>query len=296
MSQSLDFYRQQSCFSDPKALVHLYNDLPDTIPELCEILRGVYVHYRSDSIPPDLQEHLVGVNHRYVSRILVQLQSLDTAPLSQVLPLEKRVIGCCRDISLLLCSILRHKGIPARIRVGFSKYIPPHPLFAFTDHVVTEYWNDTSQRWQRVDAEQSETHIERNKIDFDVYDIPSDKFYTGGDAWRMGRANPTIWETFGVNDFVKGRWFVASYLMYDLAALNRNETLLWDYWGMMSELGELAGDDLLLFDRLAEQTTSRVDDIDAIQKMYTDDVRLRLGKTVTVYSPVSQAYEEQLDC
>ncbi|WP_456781864.1 transglutaminase domain-containing protein [Bradyrhizobium sp. USDA 3315] len=37
----------------------------------------------------------------------------------------------CRDFSLMLCSVLRHHGVPARIRCGFGRYFAPHP---FHDH------------------------------------------------------------------------------------------------------------------------------------------------------------------
>lgn len=296
MSDSLDFYRQQSCFSDPKSLVNLYDALPDELPALCTALQGLFIHYRSSKLPSTLQDRLPEVNLRYISKILEQTQTLADTPLTVSRPIEKRFIGCCRDMALLLCSILRHRGIPARVRVGFAKYIPPQPTFTATDHVITEYWNADEARWKRVDAEQSEDLRKQNKVTFDVLDIPPDQFLTGGDAWQMGRKNPDLWDTFGVNAKVKGRWFVAMYLLYDLAALNRDETLLWDSWGLMKAGDNLSEGNLSLLDRIADLTVQRVPDFDPIREIYTDNPLLALPDVVTNYSPVSKWRDERIRC
>ena len=296
MPQSLDFYRQQSCFSTPEPYADLYNALPDTLPDLCKTLQGLFVHYRSSRVTSTMKDRLPQVNLRYISKILAQTQTLDATPLSRSRPIDKRFIGCCRDMALLLCSVLRHRGIPARVRVGFARYIPPQPPFAYTDHVITEYWNQTEERWKRVDAEQSEDLIQQNNVTFDVLNIPPEEFITGGDAWKMGRANPELWDTFGVNDNVKGRWFVASYLIYDLAALNRHETLLWDSWGMMKNLGKLSDEDLEFLDRLANLTTAETQDFNTIRDIYTSTSGLTLPDRIMQYSPVSDWTELTLDC
>lgn len=294
-SAMLDYYCQQSCFSQSDKLDSLYQSLPDDLASLCQIVRGLYMHYRSDAITPALSKRIEEVNARYVDRILDNIIALDDSDLSITRPLEKRILGCCRDASLLLCSMLRHKGIPARIRVGYATYIPPAPSFSYTDHVVTEYWNADNQRWQLVDAEQDAALIERNQIDFDVYDIPRDKFITGGQAWQIGRSDDA-WNDFGINDFVKGQWFVATYVIYDLAALNLSEMLLWDFWGIMHKLDSLSADDLSAFDEIAKLTTALDIDYDAIKKLYNTDSRFTVSESVKVYSPVSEGYDEQIQC
>lgn len=292
----LDYYRQQSCFSHPDKFVDLFKEFPNDLSELCRIVRGLYVHYRSENLPATVHDRLAEVNSRYLSRILDQIITLDNSSLTIARPIERRFIGCCRDASLMLCSMLRHKGIPARIRVGFAAYIPAQAPFSYTDHVVTEYWNSDSQRWQMVDSEQGETLISRNHIVFDVQDIPQDKFITGGQAWLMGRENERLWEAFGINDYVKGRWFVASYLIRDFAALNLAEVLLWDSWGLMKAMDDLSIDDLRLLDRIAALTTPPNADLDVIRTLYNSEPRLKLSQNVMVYSPVSEWREEQISC
>ena len=293
---NLDFYRQQSCFTELGQHSELFSDLPSDVSELCRIVRGLYIHYRSGQLPDESKPRLEEVNARYLSRILDNVIALDNRKLEIQRPIQKRFIGCCRDASLLLCSMLRSKGIPARIRVGFATYIPSREPFLYTDHVVTEYWNDSSQSWHMVDAEQDEQLIIKNKINFDVQNIPRDKFITGAKAWQIGRENEDLWNTFGIDDFIKGRWFVASYIMRDFAALNRDEILLWDSWGLMKSMDNLSDDDLALLDKVASLTASPQVDVETIQTLYKAEPRLQLSENVTTYSPVSEWRDEQINC
>ena len=68
--------------------------------------------------------------------------------------------------------------------------------------------------------------------DFDLMDVPRDRFMVAGEAWaqcRSGHAEP---DAFGIFD-MRGLWFVAGNLLRDLAALNDREMLPWDVWGAM---------------------------------------------------------------
>ena|ERR1035437_7606931 len=54
----LDFYRQYSTFTDPGEYAYLYKNLPDSLPELCSLIRSQFIHpfalsqYR-DQIPKE---------------------------------------------------------------------------------------------------------------------------------------------------------------------------------------------------------------------------------------------------
>lgn len=100
--------------------------------------------------------------------------------------------------------MLRHKGIPARIRIGFAAYIRISDAPCNVDHAVTEYHDGT--RWRLVDAEQNSYLIEHNRIDFDVQDIPRSQFIVGGQAWQLCReegADP-LSSGSGPGDFFQG--------------------------------------------------------------------------------------------
>jgi hypothetical protein len=40
----LDFYRQYSSFTDPGEYKYLYKNLPDSLPELCSLIKSQFIH------------------------------------------------------------------------------------------------------------------------------------------------------------------------------------------------------------------------------------------------------------
>lgn len=259
-----DFYRSQSPMSDPGAYTHLYDALPDDLTSLCKIVQTTYLHYWGGKeagivITP---ERAVEVDNRRVETILEKMMAAHNAPFTEPRPAEKRVIGCCRDAALLLCSFLRHKGIPARIRSGFAPYINiGHPTFA-VDHVVTEYWDEG--RWKLADAEQSKSLVERNSITFNVLDIPRDRFLVAGQVWQAVRSGAAEEKNYGGDlheKFWTGLWSIRTRLVNDVNSLSKVEYLLWDTWGLMTYKKKLTEADFANLDRAAALTMQAHDDV-----------------------------------
>lgn len=281
-----DFYKTQSPFSDPGAYAYLFDQLPDDLPAMCRVVQTTYRHYYECKKIPQLQPRMTEVNTRYVSDILARMLALDPRPLTEERPLEKRFIGCCRDAALLLCAMLRHKGVPARTRVGFAAYIRlPNVTDFYVDHVVTEYWDDG--RWKLSDPEQSMELIAHNNIAFDVLDIPRDQFVIGGQAWQMCREKRAKPDSFGGHprDQFKGWWALRNRLVHDLATLNKVEMLLWDDWGWTDMRIKLAASDQKQLDKLAEFTQQGDEIFEKLQLIYQGDTRFRAPRTVMSYSP-----------
>lgn len=44
----LDFYRQYSSFTDPGEYAYLFANLPDTLPELCSLIKSQIIHPYAD--------------------------------------------------------------------------------------------------------------------------------------------------------------------------------------------------------------------------------------------------------
>jgi transglutaminase-like putative cysteine protease len=158
-------------------------------------VQGLVVHYRLGHLF-DLEipeERLPEIDTRYAEPMLARIVELEEGSLAEERRPEKRLVGCCRDFTVLFVAMARHLGIPARARVGFADYFVP----GFNvDHEVAEVWNPGEQRWRLVDSE-----IEGPPIGarFDPTDVPRERFIVGGLAWRMcrdGRADP---ETFLVD-------------------------------------------------------------------------------------------------
>jgi hypothetical protein len=172
------------------------------------------------------------VNLRGVARKLKRIQELDTAPLTVERRLEEKLVGNCRDFSVLLCAMLRHQGIPARARCGFATYfLPDH----YEDHWVCEHWKADERRWVMVDAQLDAFQREALGIAFDPLDVPPGQFVTGGLAWQMCRAGEADPDKFGIFEW-HGIWFVRGDLIRDFLALNKVEILPWDGgWGFLAD-------------------------------------------------------------
>jgi hypothetical protein len=201
----------------------------------------------------------------------------ESTPLTAARALENRFVGICRDFSLLHCSLLRHAGIPARIRSGFADYFGDDGFHC--DHVVTEYW-DAERGWLLGDPQ----IVQSYSVPFDPMDIPRDRFLVAGKAWQMVRAGQADPQTFGVpyNDPpLLGEWFVAGNVRLDLAFLNKVETLLWDIWGLGAGPFDPITDEIHdLYDLAATVSEDEVS-FEAARRLFTENSGLRTPATVT---------------
>ncbi len=290
---SPDFYRTHSTMTQPGKAAPLLDGLPkDDLTALCRIVQTVYQHYdETEGMPLERRRD---VDLRRAELIWQRIHELDARPITESRPKEQRVIGCCRDASLLLCSMLRHQHIPARLRIGFAKYIRLVPGF-YVDHVVVEVW-DTG-RWKLVDPEQTESLIQHNQITFDVQDIPHDEFVLGGQAWQAVYSKQMNVHDFGgdPNDtFWRGEWAIRQRMLQDALALNKVEYLLWDTWGLMN-MDEPSVEDTQWLHRVAALTLGNAQyDIDfpAVRALL-DDPRLAPPDRFMTYSPAVPFFETE---
>jgi hypothetical protein len=278
MNPSLDYYAQQGILSDPREYAYLFTSLPNTLPEMVRVVQGLTVHvFWAERYGLKLSpEREAEVQLRTMPNRLVRTLELDPAPLNQARPLERRLVGNCRDFTLLLVSILRHQGIPARARCGFGAYfLPGH----YEDHWVAETWDSGQGRWILVDAQLDSFQCDVLKISFNPLDVPRDQFIVGGKAWQMCRSGQADPEAFGIFD-MRGLGFVRGDLVRDVAALNKVELLPWDCWGIIEKESLDDSADLEMLDRLAALTAGDVPDFEAVQAFYASDARLRMDGTV----------------
>ena len=181
------------------------------------------------------EERQAEVQIRSVDHKLARLLELDTDPLAVSRPPERRLVGNCRDFSVMLCAMLRHQGVPVRACCGFGAYFLPNH---YEDHWVCEVWNAEQRRWVMVDAQLDAFQREVLDISFDPLDVPpQEQFITGGRAWQMCRSGQADPAQFGIFD-MHGLGFVAGDLIRDFLALNKLEILPWDPWGGMFGLDE----------------------------------------------------------
>jgi hypothetical protein len=223
------YYIQHGPITAPGRYAALLDSLPTGIEDLVAVVRGLLFHYSEGEMygyyVPDARVREDAA--RTVPEMLDKILALDDGPLRVVRPFERRLVGCCRDYAVLLTALLRQQGVPARTRYGFSRYFRPD--FA-PDHVVCEVWHE--DRWRLVDAQQDTLHCQMNHLAFDPLDIPPDQFPVAGQVWheaRTGRIDPV---RYGYDPDASGMWVIQSYLVHDLAALNKRELLIGDTWGL----------------------------------------------------------------
>jgi hypothetical protein len=285
----LDYYASHGPITDPGAEAAAFDGLPADLPALARIVQGLVFHYMADAplfgwTPP--KERLGEIDSRTLPAILARLRALDGRPLTEARPPERRILGCCRDFTVLLCAMARHHGIPVRARVGFARYFSPG---FHVDHEVVEWWDARQRCWRLLDAELSERHVARFKIGFDPFDVPRDQFLVGGRAWQLCRTGAADPDTFGLVPelpYPRGLQFVRGHVVQDLAALNKMELLLWDVWGLMQAEPDAA---LPLLDEAAERTQA-ADGFADVRRLYATP-GLTVPERVQCLSPARGPHE-----
>jgi hypothetical protein len=288
---ALAYYAAQSPITDPGPMVYLFDGLPTDVSSLRRIASGLVVHYRADDLKaigiPD--ERVKEINTRYVEQMLRRIIELDDRPLTEERAKNKRLVGCCRDFTVLFLAMLRHHGVPARGRVGFASYFTPGWK---VDHEVAEVWDGAEHCWRLIDAELADTHVDpTDDAKLDAMDLPRDRFMVGGTAWhacRSGQADP---ERFLVDPGLeipetRGWLQLRHNLVQDLAALNKREMLLWDTWGLLEDDSSSASGQAFL-DRVAEATRQDDPPFAVVQSLYMEEAGLRVPEVVTSFNLIS---------
>ncbi|SEE53252.1 Transglutaminase-like superfamily protein [Rhizobiales bacterium GAS191] len=250
-AETTEPYSAQDVLTDPGALAYLYEGLPVDAPPLRNVVSELILHVAwadSYGIGPEVPR--IRDTQAVAERLRLALAA-HAGPLTAPRTPSQRSFGTCRDFALLLCSMLRHRSVRARLRCGFATYFAS-PKYA--DHWICEYWKPAEKRWAMADAQLDQFHRGQLGIDFDCADLPSGKFYNAGEAWMLARSGSADPELFGQGD-ARGLWFMRVDLVRDLLALNNQEMSAWDSWRAATEASKiLSDDDIALCDRIANRT------------------------------------------
>ncbi len=244
-----------------------FEGLPDDPNDIMRAVRGCVV--AELPMPEGRNDNQIRPAVAMVDRIL----EIDPSPLVERRDPDKRFIGNCRHFATLTCALLRHKGVPTRVRAGFAGYFVPD---TWLDHWIIEYWRSAEDRWVRVDPQYGDKWFQARDPSATSESIAQRFYLSGGETWqkcRKGELDPNRCNMGGAN---WGIGEVRGSVMYDFAALNQDEMLPWDVWGRMEAAYRNETDEAYdeLLDSISSVTSG--EDFDAIRMLYEERPDLRV--------------------
>ncbi|MEE8297662.1 MAG: transglutaminase-like domain-containing protein [Hyphomicrobium sp.] len=289
-TRELAYYASHSALTDPGTHADLFRDAPYDEAALARWVRNVHFHetYAMEAgldLPPKANGDpaISDPAVRFMEAMLGRILARDPRPLAMARPKERCFIGTCRDYALMLCALLRHQGRAARLRCGFAFYYEPDSSFA-VDHWVTEVWDRDHQRWRLVDAEVDPDLPQHRVITVDPFDVPRDQFQTAATAWRLHRGRTGKAGRYGISGLgERGEWFMAANVLRDLAALNKREITVFDYWGIGTEMclhGAVSDEHRRVIDGLAAVTADDAWNFAALRRAYEEIPAVRVSDPI----------------
>jgi hypothetical protein len=257
----LDTYRQHTAYSTAGTFASHYNGLPDDIPSLCALLHGTILHMfwigektygiTHEQMKAAGRKLCVEFSYESAAQRLRNIIELDDRPLIEPRNPMHRSVGCCRDYALMLASVLRHKGVPARVRTGVALYFRTPEGSLIEDHYVTEHWNADETRWQLTDPQIDEVQRPAIEKGLDTIDLPAGAFLTGwqlAEALRSGDIEPEI---VGFPPGNAGFTYGRNKLFADFVGVTGYEPPVHAWWGIGEPKSVEPGDGELM-DRMIE--------------------------------------------
>lgn len=255
----LQHYLEYSQYTYPGLYEDYLKSLPDNVREFGPLIRNQLIH--RTSLRNDNEPEIPGLiyvdsknmpwwrqaeddNFNTAVAITAELFRRDPKGFTNDRKDKDKLVLTCRHTTLLVASIFKAHGIPARVRSGYAPYFPFEKGIS-SDHWINEYWDKKEDRWVVVDVDGCQ-----HKTGYDMFDLPANAFDYPAIAWlncREGRDNP---ERFYNAKPAQGLIVIGWALFYDLHCLMNNEVIylhspayLYNKWDNLSEeeLKELDG-------------------------------------------------------
>ncbi len=273
-----DFYKQYSLFTDPGEYAYLYKELPDSLPELCSLIRSQFIHpyaelpeYR-DLFPRERWDEQL--KYPTVKLVLEGLLKSDSRGLVKDRKPENRLVLGCRDYSLLLASLLKYRGIPARLRTGHATYLIPG---FHASHVICEVWNEKEKRWMLVDPSTGMIDFGREEFDFSY------------DTWlkmQKGEINPDLYGSPGKG---AGLMSIVIKVPHDLASVLGAEHTVYQYAPIMDSViknnNRLTAEQTELLNQISELMRSPdAENLLRLQEIYNTTPMIQMTKSSGIHT------------
>lgn len=264
--KSMYDYTGLSRLTDPGVNSHMLDDLPSDVKGICDIATVQLVHYRMLSqweIPRD--DWTIVSSQHHIKDILDTLKVKGIGNLSEDRILDNRIMAACTKESIFLTSLLRHKGIPARIRVGyltnlyrgdkameFWERVNTYERRGSIDmdiwnswtksnidinrsieHFVTEYWDKSQKKWRILDARPEFVEYHGVELENDYHLKEKENFEF---AWQVWKRRDSIEE----DAYAEKGWSAKTHIRYQMlldfyCMLNHDCAAIFDSSGVQTQ-------------------------------------------------------------
>jgi hypothetical protein len=213
--EQLLHYATHTQRSDPGDFESLYDELPDDLEALCELVKCQLIH--------PMEALQMGWELEKVSRegemldaedMLGFLMEMDNRGLTCKRKEGDRAVLACYHHALLLASILRERGVPVRLRAGFSRFYEAQAGVRF-GHIICEVWDAGKKRWIMADPDRNLVRMKKNDFDF---------AWMAWENIRQDKLDPHIY-TASISGGNRG---IVNLLILDASLLVMDEKLYWD--------------------------------------------------------------------
>lgn len=287
----LKHYQEFSTYTYPGLYEEkLKNDLPDDIRKIGFLVRKNFIHRTSlvagntgtnadlrfgdmNKVPWWRQpEDDILVT---ASAMLAELYRRDKRGFIENRDPKNKLVLTCRFVAIMMASILKSKGISARVRSGNAPYFDMGELGKVsTDHWINQYWDTSANRWVTIDVDGSLSLNDK----FDPYDMPEGKFDFPADAWlkiRAGKIDPNYFHNAKPEN---GAIVVLWSLFYDFHSL-MNDEIIYTHgpvYGGYEKFNSLTEAEFQKIDQLAALMQRPDENFDELKKIWETEKDFRL--------------------
>lgn len=230
----INFYLQTSQYTDLGLYKEFVKSFPDDIRELCILQKMQTIHPAVFVVENNVKEdkenfygdmtqipegRLNNEEDIFPTALSILAELLRRSPeYSTQREAKNKIHILCRGNALLLAGILKAKGIPARVRCGFSKY--HYNTGVCDDQWNTEYYDYSKKQWIMLDV--NGLNIDSIKENYMI--ISKDKYIFAAEGWLKLRKNEISNNVKLINlggyNGLKAAWFS---LINDFNAIMNNE-------------------------------------------------------------------------
>lgn len=293
----IDFYLKTSVYTNYYPYKDYYRSLPDDMEKLTNLLHHQVIHrselirsYLSEQSKYDNEIELKKIKEEYpwyrnrcdddilltAPAITAELFRQDHRGFVMGREIKDKVVITCRYVSVLLASILKAKGIPARCRSGYANYFLRERNNTYYDHWIVQYYHGGEKRWVNVDSDND------YKTDFNQCDFPNHEFKWIAKVWLDVREKRDDHKNYIHGSSLNGMNNLAYALFFDFHALMNDEVSYLFLPAMLDDQEEflnLSEENLKKLDHLATLMLDPDENFDELRYLFRNDQWLRVINT-----------------